>query len=81
VTGVSELAERTRSALRAVDGARQALTDSHTVLSGIVDRLTPLLADSTDPAARQVLDRYVRARDAVAAQLAAVDTAVAVGDT
>jgi hypothetical protein len=73
VTGVSELAERTRSALRAVDGARQALADSHTVLCGIVDRLTPLLADSTEPDARQVLDRYVRARDAVAAQLDTVD--------
>jgi hypothetical protein len=72
VTGVSELAERTRSALRAVDGARQALSDSRAELDGIIGRLTPLLAGATDPAAQRVLDGFVRARDDVAAELGAL---------
>jgi hypothetical protein len=74
VTGVNELAERTRSALRAVDGARQALSDSRDALDGIIDTLTPLLADADDQDAERVLARYVQARAAVTKELDAMGT-------
>lgn len=73
MTGVSELAERTRSALQAVEEARQALRDSHGVVTGIIERLTPLLAGVEGPDAAEVLAQFGRARDAIEAELRGMD--------